>query len=581
MGYKTSVILPAVFLSASMALAQSSTLSQQASTQFRQAEKAEAALNEKSEAMRTQAEYLKVIRAYERVYLITPHSGWADNALTTIARLYEEIKDSKNAIKTLRFLVHEYPQTPLRDMAERDIVRLSGTAVASEVLPKSTASIENIRYWEEDRSVRVVVDITGDARFTTGEAKSPDRFFLDIAPARLNSTLLGKEWPIESKVFQKIRVAQYDGSTVRIVLDGSTSKGVVASALKDPNRIIIDVAGNSGPSVPRSISGAVPVPVVPPSIPAAILAAPIATASTTPSSGASSPAASPVTGSAAPAPVPPPVPAPAPAQPPPVAAAPPSTPNAEPIRVAVEAKPSNRSLIRSLGLKMSRVVIDAGHGGHDSGSIGPTGYTEKELVLDVSKRLKALIEAEMEAEVVMTRTEDVYVPLESRTQIANKEEADLFISIHANSSKVKSVRGVETFFLNFNTQSRDALETAARENAATERNIHDLHDMVEKITLNDKVDESRELAGHIQSSMSKRSNAGTNRGVKQAPFVVLIGASMPSVLAEVSFISNATEERLLKTPAYRQQIAESLFRGIKSYAETLANIKTARSQEKN
>jgi N-acetylmuramoyl-L-alanine amidase len=249
--------------------------------------------------------------------------------------------------------------------------------------------------------------------------------------------------------------------------------------------------------------------------------------------------------------------------------------------VAVEAKPSNRSLIRSLGLKMSRVVIDAGHGGHDSGSIGPTGYTEKELVLDVSKRLKALIEADMDAEVVMTRTEDVYVPLESRTEIANKESADLFISIHANSSQVKSVRGVETFFLNFNTQSRDALETAARENAATERNIHDLHDMVEKITLNDKVDESRELAGHIQSAMSKRSNAGTNRGVKQAPFVVLIGASMPSVLAEVSFISNPSEEKQLRTPAYRQQIAESLFQGIKSYAETLANIKTAKSQEKN
>jgi N-acetylmuramoyl-L-alanine amidase len=569
MGYKTTVILPAVFLSASMALAQSSTLSQQASNQFRVAEQAEAILNEKPSASRTQAEYLKVIRAYERVYLITPHSGWADNALTTIARLYEAISDSKNAIKTLRFLVHEYPQTPLRDMAERDIVRLSGTAVASEVAPKSTASIENIRYWEEDRSVRVVVDITGEAKFTTGEAKSPDRFFLDIVPARLNSTLLGKEWPIESKVFEKIRVAQYDGSTVRIVLDGSTSKGISASALRDPSRIIIDVAGNSGPSAPRSISGAVPVPVVP----TPIAAVPVVMAAPSPNSVAISPLPIVVSGSDTPA-----------AAPPPRADLPLSstaTPSSEPPRVAVEAKPSNRSLIRSLGLKMSRVVIDAGHGGHDTGSIGPTGYTEKELVLDVAKRLKALIEADMEAEVVMTRIDDVFVPLESRTEIANNESADLFISIHANSSQVKSVRGVETFFLNFNTQSRDALETAARENAATERNIHDLHDMVEKITLNDKVDESRELAGHIQSAMSKRSNAGTNRGVKQAPFVVLIGASMPSVLAEVSFISNPTEERQLKTPAYRQQIAESLFQGIKSYAETLANIKTAKSQEKN
>jgi N-acetylmuramoyl-L-alanine amidase len=570
MGNKTSLILPAVFLSASLALAQSSALSQQSSNQFRIAEKAEAALNEKSFAERSQAEYLKVIRAYERVYLITPHTGWADNALTTIARLYEEMKDTKNAIKTLRFLVHEYPQTPLRDMAERDIVRLSETTtVPSEAVVKGTASIENIRFWEEDRSVRVVVDITGDAKFVTGEAKSPDRFFLDISPARLNSTLLGKEWPIESKMFQKIRVAQYDGSTVRIVLDGSTSKGVTAAALKDPNRIVLDVTGNGPPSVPRSISGVLPVPVAPavatPSIsgsPTSVPIVPAASSSSVTSALAATPAP------AAEAVIAPP-------------AASTSGSKTEPVRVVVEAKPSNRSLIRSLGLKLARVVIDAGHGGHDSGSIGPTGYTEKELVLDVAKRLKILVEADMDAEVVMTRTDDTYIPLESRTEIANKESADLFISIHANSSQVKSVRGVETFFLNFNTQSRDALLTAQRENAATEKNIHDLHDMVEKITLNDKVDESRELAGHIQTAMSKRSNSGTNRGVKQAPFVVLIGASMPSVLAEISFISNPDEERQLKTSTYRQQIAESLFQGIKSYAETLSNVKTAKSQEKN
>jgi len=580
MGYKASVILPAVFLSASLALSQSAppTLIQQASTQFRQAETAEAALAEKPAAERTRTEYLKVIHAYERVYLITPHTGWADNALTSVARLYEQINDPKNAIKTLQFLVHEYPQTPLRDMAERDIARLGGT---SEVSSRKTASVENIRFWEEDRSVRVVVDLTGDAAFVTGEAKSPDRFFVDISPARLNSTLLGKEWPIESKIFQKIRVAQYDGSTVRIVFDGSSSKGVTASPLKNPNRIIIDVAGNAINSAPRTIAAAAPVPVDPPVAPAASPPPPPVPVTANPDRGAPSVILAPADSGAATAATAtlvsnatlsaylPPAVLPA------VAA------NAEPTRMAVEAKPSNRSLIRSLGLKLSKVVIDAGHGGHDTGSIGPTGYTEKELVLDVAKRLKILVESDMGAEVVMTRSDDTFVPLESRTQIANKEAADLFISIHANSSQVKTVRGVETFFLNFNTQSRDALMTAARENAATEHNIHDLHDIVEKITLNDKVDESRELAGYIQSAMSKRTNAGINRGVKQAPFVVLIGAVMPSVLAEISFISNPDEERQLKNPAYRQQIAESLYQSIKSYAETLSSKKTAKSQGKN
>ncbi len=156
-------------------------------------------------------------------------------------------------------------------------------------------------------------------------------------------------------------------------------------------------------------------------------------------------------------------------------------------------------MIRSLGLKLSRVVIDAGHGGHDVGSIGPTGFTEKELVLDLAKRLKTLIETQMGAEVVLTRDADTFVALETRTQRANQEKADLFISIHANSSPEKDVRGVETFFLNLNTQSRDALATATRENAASEMKIHELQDLLQKIVLNDKADESRELAKHVQN----------------------------------------------------------------------------------
>lgn len=574
---KTSVSLLVVFLGASLALAQSPTPIQQATTQFRTAEKAEAALNERAPADRTRTEYLRVIKSYERVYLITPHTAWADNALTSIARLYEEIKDRKNAIKTLQFLMHEYPQTPLRDVAERDIARLSGT---DEVVTKETATVENIRFWEEDRSVRVVVDVSGDSKFRTGELKSPDRYFVDISPARLNSMLIGKEWPIESKIFEKIRVAQYDGSTVRIVLDGSNSKAVTASPLKDPSRIIIDVAGTAAAmgSAPRSIAGATARPVAQPT-PAAVLAAAPAAAPVAPPPAAAAPTVTLVSASGTSAITSAPIPATPAASP--ETAAPATAGNAEPVRVVTAAKPANRSLIRSLGLKLGRVVIDAGHGGHDTGSIGPTGLTEKELSLDVAKRLKALIESEMGAEVVMTRSEDQYLPLESRTKIANTEAADLFISIHANSSQVKSVKGVETFFLNYNTQSREALMTATRENAATELNIHDLQDLVKKITLNDKVDESRELAGHIQTAMSKRSNSGSNRGVKQAPFVVLIGATMPSVLAEISFISNPDEERRLKTPDYRQQIAESLLQGIRSYADTLSSTKTAKSQEKN
>ena len=552
--------LLAVLLSAIPALAQS-TPNQQASAQFRTAEKAESALNEISEPNRSRADYVRVIRAYERVYLISPHTAWADNALTSIARLYEEMKDPRNAVKTLQYLLKEYPQTPYREMAARDIARLSGAGNATagnvtiDATVKDSASVENVRFWEEDRAIRVVVDVSGSVTFKQGEVPSPNRYFIDITPARLNSVLTGKEWIVESKLVQKIRVAQYDGSTVRIVLDGPTIKNVTASNLKDSGRIVMDIAPTATTIPPKGITTTAPAVATPP-VAAPPAAARIEPPPTPPQPIASAPAPEAIVATEVN----------------PVAARP------EPNRVVTAAKPTSlgdRSLIRSLGLKLSRVVIDAGHGGHDAGSIGPTGFTEKELVLDLAKRLKTLIETQMGAEVVLTRDIDTFVSLESRTQRANQEKADLFISIHANSSPEKGVRGVETFFLNLNTQSRDALATATRENASSEMKIHELQDLLQKIMLNDKADESRELAKHIQTAMSTRTNAGVNRGVKQAPFVVLIGATMPSVLAEVSFISNPEEEKRLKTPDYRQKIAESLFKGIKSYAETLSSTRAA------
>src|SRR5262245_66349076 len=179
----------------------------------------------------------------------------------------------------------------------------------------------------------------------------------------------------------------------------------------------------------------------------------------------------------------------------------------------------------------------------------------------------------------MTRTDENFVHLETRTSMANEQQADLFLSIHANSSRVRSVRGVETYFLNF-TSSRESLETASRENAASERSIHELQDLVKKIMLQDKVDESREFAKHIGHALATRKGSGADRGVKQAPFVVLIGANMPSVLAEICFISNPQDERLVKTSESRQAIAESLFEGVRSYAETLSGTKTAKTQDR-
>jgi N-acetylmuramoyl-L-alanine amidase len=254
---------------------------------------------------------------------------------------------------------------------------------------------------------------------------------------------------------------------------------------------------------------------------------------------------------------------------------------------AHEAEPTSfgdRSLTRTLGLKLGRIVLDAGHGGYDTGTLGPDGLMEKEVVLDVTLRLGRLLESRLGADVIYTRDDDTFIPLETRTAIANQHQADLFISIHANSSSDPAARGVETYYLNF-TSDPHALEVAARENAVSQKSIFELQDLVKKIALKDKIDESRELATDVQqalySGLATRHSTLRNRGVKQAPFVVLIGANMPSILAEISFLSNPTDEAKLETPAYRQKIAEALYKGIAKYANGLSGIKVASKLSKN
>ncbi len=240
----------------------------------------------------------------------------------------------------------------------------------------------------------------------------------------------------------------------------------------------------------------------------------------------------------------------------------------------------NRSLARALGLKINRIVVDAGHGGHDSGTLGPGGIQEKDVVLDVALRLGKLLKQRLGADVIYTRDDDTFIPLETRTAIANKAQADLFLSVHANSSPDASARGVETYYLNFTT-SADALEVAARENAVSAESIHQLSDLVKKITLQDKIAESREFAADIEGSLYaglETGNAGLkDRGVKKAPFVVLIGANMPSILAEISFLTNPDDATQLRESAYKQRIAESLYKGVARYVRSLSGVRLEES----
>jgi N-acetylmuramoyl-L-alanine amidase len=266
--------------------------------------------------------------------------------------------------------------------------------------------------------------------------------------------------------------------------------------------------------------------------------------------------------------------------PPPSAAGPAPTLPAAPIAAPVAAPPPSRnltgglSLARQLGLGVSRIVIDPGHGGHDPGAKG-RGINEAEVVLDVALRLEKLLERMPGVEVILTRRSNDFVPLEERTALANREGADLFLSIHANASTNNQASGVETYFLNF-ANNLSAASVAARENAASGQHMGALPDVVKTIALNNKLDESRDFATYVQREMIKTlrpaNRSVRDLGVKQAPFVVLIGAAMPSVLAEISFVTNAQDARLLKNGTYRQRIADALLSGIQEYQSSLKTV---------
>jgi N-acetylmuramoyl-L-alanine amidase len=239
------------------------------------------------------------------------------------------------------------------------------------------------------------------------------------------------------------------------------------------------------------------------------------------------------------------------------------------------------SMARQLGLGVSRIVIDPGHGGHDPGGV-VRGTTEADIVLDVALRLEKLLEKVSGVEVILTRRTDEFLGLQDRTAIANREGADLFLSIHANANTNSRASGVETYFLNFATNAA-AATIAARENAGSGQAMGALPDFVKMIALNNKTDESRDFATIVQRAMIEQltpaNKALKDLGVKQAPFVVLIGAAMPSVLSEISFLTNAQEARLLRTSSYRQKIADALFEAIRKYQTSLKTETNVATQQ--
>ncbi len=517
---------------------------------FRKATEYHEWLTEQPRRSRTLKQYQQSIRLYRAVIDRDPTYGGADDSLYTIATLYDEMADRfgrslyrDRAVYYYLFVAREYPTTHYRKASLDRAAALQASVPAtsapttSPVAPahrdttsdadEDLATLTEVRYWSNEDYTRVVLQLDREVTFEKQVLSNPDRLYFDLNNAVVDSHISNQSYDVNGLFIRKIRVAENRPNVVRVVLDFDQISQHTVFALYDPYRIVIDTQGKPKPS-PNAAGQAAQTE------PPASEPAPLDDVDDTLPAG------------------------PEPGQ---VAAASPTI-------------QGNWTLTRTLGLKVGRVVIDPGHGGKDTGTIGPSGLREKDVVLKVALALRNLLVEKLGTDVILTRDTDRFIPLEERTAIANEKGADLFISIHANASRNRRASGVETYVLDFATDASE-IEVASRENATAQRNIRDLEDLLRKIALGDYNQESRDLAQAVQhqliTGLSLNGHKQKDRGIRQAPFIVLIGSNMPSILTEIGFISNPVDERFYKTDAAYREVAEAIYKGIEAYFRSLGN----------
>ena len=576
--------------------------------------------------------YQSAVDSYQFLVHEYPASHYCQDAILRMAKLRrDQLGDAALAKKTYEDFLKRYPRSPRKREVQEALAELAllqnsdeqastltaeAKSAAAEPAKEDTRTnapvhsggksvghsdsteiprVRRIRAAANGDATRVTIDLEDSVQYASGRIANPDRIFFDLHAARLTPEVARGNIHVEGNLLTAVRVAQNHEGVVRVVLDVNGVKDYTASLTNNPAQLVIDLYANSVPTAPMrtaktksgqqqaakedtsenanaapgSGKGTVQNVVskssaVNPSVPVP------ATASS------SNAIAGSVGGNSVQAAAHNPAPAAKNTKAKSVKAANTKPDLIQPSTAPQPTRDGQSTLTRALGLKIGRIVIDAGHGGHDTGTIGPTGLMEKDLCLDVALRLGKIIQQKLPgAEVVYTRADDTFIPLEERTNIANQAKADLFISIHANSSQDHAARGIETYYLNLKG-SAEAMEVAARENATAQEGVHDLQDLVMKIARTEKIDESKELAIDVQDSLSKKVEKSgksiRNRGVRKAPFVVLIGADMPSILTEISFLSNPADEKLLKQPEQRQRVAEGLYQGVASYLQSMNSV---------
>jgi N-acetylmuramoyl-L-alanine amidase len=585
--------------------------------------------------------YVSIVRRYPASPYCDNALWQAGRLLLDAFQRFGQAGDRDNGVKLLERLEASYPTSRFVRQVPGELARLekpgsraaeAGPARSAEARPPGIATIRNVSRSVLADAVRITIEIDGEVPFHQERIPNPERVFLDLPSTRADRSLVDRtiRFDVDADVVRQVRIGRHPNNVTRVVLDASGVSSYSVYPLYEPYRLVVDCLREPVAAGPRagSVPAQGPAPLPPPGSAGSRLSGqPVSLLGrrTVPFWQRGVPAVTPqhglllgeahdsaavVTGSHALSMPPALTPALAPSLPPvtrassspatlaaaplpaeqvpaapaltPMAQMPPATSLSPPASASRPVAPPARnstgefSIARQLGLGVSRIVIDPGHGGHDPGAKGK-GVQEAELVLDVALRLEKLLQKVPGLDVILTRRSDEFVTLQERTAIANREGADLFLSIHANASPGATARGVETYFLNF-ANNLSAAAVAARENAASGQAMAALPDFVKAIALNNKLTESRDFATEVQRAMIERLRLSNREikdlGVKQAPFVVLIGASMPSVLAEISFVTNPVEGRLLRSGAYRQHIAEALLAAIRKYQSSLQHMQT-------
>ena len=404
---------------------------------------------------------------------------------------------------------------PIHALAAKKIVSSNKVAFSEQTSAgiRPSALLNEIKHWSNPDYTRISLELNRDVTWEThelgkGSPGKPGRVYIDLNRTRLGTSV--RDITIGDGLLKGARVGQYKADVVRVVLDTENIKDFKVFPLSDPARLIIDVRGERPTEITRleQTISAMPERMVIPKL------------------------------------------------------------EESPSNVEKKAKSPRKPIIS----RIRRVVVDPGHGGHDSGALGPNGTQEKDVVLAIGLRLRELFKEELGLDVVMTRSTDVFIPLEERTAIANKVNADLFLSVHANAAPNRLASGIETYYLNLAKTDKVA-QLAAKENGTSLEKVSVLQAILFDLMANYKLNDSAHLADEVQKSLHKkirgRYSEVKNLGVKQGPFYVLVGATMPSILVETAFLSNATEESRLKDPAYLEMTAEGILEGVRSYIMSL------------